>query len=289
MNFFNRNHLILLFIFLVVFEIVVWKTVLFEKPNSDTEIYFLDVGQGDSQLIILAGGVKVLIDGGPNNKVVGELGLILKPTDRYIDLVVLSHPETDHFNGLIDVLKRYQIGAFIYNGRIGSAQSWLELAKIIEENKTPAIVLGQGDKIKYQDDYFKILSPNIDFLRSKKSNDTSLVAELINTDKNVITKILFTGDIGTKVEKYLVENFDIDIDVLKVAHHGSKFSSSEEFLNEARPKIAAIGVGKNSYGHPTKETLNNLASVGAQVFRTDYDGTVKLVISGSEINIFKKR
>lgn len=287
---FNRNNLIFFFIFLVVFEIAVWKAVLFEKPNSDAEIYFLDVGQGDSQLVILAGGVKVLIDGGPNNKIVNELESVLRPTDRYIDLVVLSHPQADHFNGLIDVFRRYQIGAFIYNGRVGTAKSWIELAKIVEENKIPAIVLGQGDKIKYQDDYFNIISPNEDFLFSKELNDTVLVMELANVDKNAETKILFTGDIGKNIEEYLVDNFDLNnVDVLKVAHHGSKYSSSAYFLNKIKPKIAAIEVGKNSYGHPTKEALGRLASIGAQIFRTDRDGAVKLAISGNEINIFKKK
>ena len=144
----NRNHLILFLIFLAVFDFLIWKSIILNKPNSDTEIYFLDVGQGDSELVILPGGIKVLIDAGPNSKVVNELESILRPTDRYIDLLVLSHPETDHFNGFIDVLKRYQVGAFIYNGRAGTAQSWKELAKIVEENKIQVFIFGQGDKIK---------------------------------------------------------------------------------------------------------------------------------------------
>jgi len=278
----------------LVFDFVVWKAIIANKPNSETEIYFLDVGQGDSQLVVLADGKKVLIDGGPNSKIVNELSVILRPTDRYIDLVVLSHPEVDHFNGLIDVLRRYQVGVFIYNGRVGHAESWKELAKILEENKIPAIVLGQRDKIKYQEDYFEVLSPNVDFLKSKELNDTSFVLEFHDIhdrkDNEMATKILFTGDIGSKVEKYLAENFDLaDIDVLKVAHHGSKYSSATVFLSAIKPKIAAIEVGKNSYGHPTKETLNKLALIGAQVFRTDQDGTVKLIISNRDVNIFKTK
>ena len=109
----------------------------------------------------------------------------------------------------------------------------------------------------------------------------------IGTEKAI--KVLFTGDIGEKVEKYLTNNFDITADILKVPHHGSKYSSSEEFLAAARPKISSIEVGKNSYGHPTDEVLNKLASIGSQIFRTDQNGTIKIVISENEINIFKKR
>jgi len=285
----NRNHLILFLIFLVVFDFLVWKSIILNKPNSDTELYFLDVGQGDSELVILPGGVKILIDAGPNNKIVSELESVLRSTDRYIDLLVLSHPETDHFNGFIDVLKRYQVGAFIYNGRAGAAQSWKELAKIVEENKVPVFVLGQGDKIKNQDDFFEILLPNADFLRSKELNDTSLIMKLINNDEQNQIKILFTGDIGEKNEKYLINNFDIRADILKVGHHGSKYSSGDYFLKAVNPKISAIEVGKNSYGHPTKEVLERLASVGSQIFRTDQNSIIKLAIKGNEINIFNKR
>jgi competence protein ComEC len=285
----NRNHLILFLIFLAVFDFLVWKSIILNKPNSDTELYFLDVGQGDSELVILPGGVKILIDAGPNSKIVSELESVLRSTDRYIDLLVLSRPETDHFNGFIDVLKRYQVGAFIYNGRAGAAQSWKELAKIVEENKVPVFVLGQGDKIKNQDDFFEILLPNADFLRSKELNDTSLTMKLINNDEQNQIKVLFTGDIGEKNEKYLVSNFDIKADILKVGHHGSKYSSSDYFLKAVNPKISAIEVGKNYYGHPTKEVLERLALVGSQIFRTDQNNIIKLAIKGNEINIFKKR
>ncbi|MCL5004549.1 MAG: hypothetical protein M1170_01220 [Patescibacteria group bacterium] len=287
---FNRNHFIIFLVFLVIFDFVVWKAVVLNRPNSETEIYFFDVGQGDGELVILPGGVKVMIDAGPGNKTANELSSVLRPTDNYIDLAIVSHPETDHFNGFIDIFKRYQVGAFIYNGRAGLAQSWKELAKVVEENKTSVIVLGQGDKIKYGEDFFEILSPNADFLRSKETNDSSLVIKFTdNINEEKAARVLFTGDIGNKVEKYLADNFDIRADILKVPHHGSKYSSSEEFLAAIKPKVSSIEVGKNSYGHPTSEVLNRLASIGSQIFRADQNGTVKIAISGDEINIFKKR
>ena len=281
----NVNRLILIMIFLVVFDFFIWGLIVFEPINKSLQVYFLDVGQGDSELVILPNGPKILIDGGPNNKVINELASVLRPTDRYIDLIVLSHPQTDHFTGLIDVLKRYQIGAFIFNGRSATADSWSELVKIIQENKIPVVVLAAGDKIHYLDSQFNFLLPDKNFIESSDLNETTLVSLLQSQN----SKILFTGDIDTKIEDYLIGAYDLNIDVLKVAHHGSKFSSSEKFLQAVSPKISVIEVGKNSYGHPTKEVLNKLASVGAQIFRTDKDGMIKLVINNQQINIFKKK
>jgi len=281
----NINRLILIMIFLVVFDFFIWGLIVFEPINKNLELYFLDVGQGDSELVILPNGPKVLIDGGPNNKVINELASVLRPTDRYLDLIVLSHPQTDHFTGLIDVLKRYQIGAFIFNGRSATADSWSALSKVIQENKIPVVILAGGDKIHYLDSQFNFLLPDKNFIESSDLNETAFVSLLQSQN----SKILFTGDIDTKTEDYLMRKYDLDVDVLKVAHHGSKLSSSEKFLSNISPKIAVIEVGKNSYGHPTAEVLKNLASAGAQIFRTDKDGMVKLVIGGQGINIFKKK
>lgn len=209
----------------------------------------------------------------------------MRPTDRYIDLILLSHPQTDHFTGLIDVLKRYQVGVFIFNGRSGTVDSWSKLIKVIKENKIPAVVLAAGDKIHYLNSQFNFLLPDKNFIESTDLNETTLVSLLQSQN----SKILFTGDIDAKIEDYLIRKYDLDIDVLKVSHHGSKFSSGEKFLSNISPKIAVIEVGKNSYGHPTKEVLKNLASVGAQIFRTDKDGTIKLLINNQGISIFKKK
>ena len=281
----SPNRLILIMIFLVVFDFFIWGLILFEPVNKNLQVYFLDVGQGDSELVILPNGPKVLIDGGPNNKVINELASVLRPTDRYIDLILLSHPQTDHFTGLIDVLKRYQVGVFIFNGRSGTVDSWSKLIKVIKENKIPAVVLAAGDKIHYLNSQFNFLLPDKNFIENTDLNETTLVSLLQSQN----SKILFTGDIDAKIEDYLIRKYDLDIDVLKVSHRGSKFSSGEKFLSNISPKIAVIEVGKNSYGHPTKEVLKNLASVGAQIFRTDKDGTIKLLINNQGISIFKKK
>lgn len=280
-----NSWIILLVLFLVIFDVFVWGRIVFGGSNENLEVYFLDVGQGDGELIVLPGNVKILIDAGPNNKILKELSSVLKPTDRYIDLVILSHPQLDHFGGLMDVLKRYQVGAFVFSGRRGDVPAFQDLEKIIKENKIAAIALAENDKIKYLKNRFDVLSPSKNLLQSAELNDTALVMKFENEE----VKILFTGDIDKKTEEYLIKKRDLSVDVLKVSHHGSKFSTGREFLMEATPKISIIEVGKNSYGHPTAEVLDKLASIGAQIFRTDRDGTVKLIINNRQINIFKTK
>lgn len=281
----QKNKIVLTLILLVILDILVfWQIKNLVSLNKPLEIYFLKVGQGDSELIKLSGKVKILIDGGPaNNQILENLNQILSPFDRYLDLVILSHPQSDHFGGLIEVLKRYQVGAFIYNGRDNPIPAFEELKKIIAENKIQTIVLIGGDKIHYQDNQFNILLPDLSLLQSKELNDTALVGEL----KNSNFKALFTGDISSKIEKKLITFYHSTIDVLKVSHHGSKFSSSAEFLNALRPKVAVIEVGKNSYGHPTKDVLERLKAVGAKILRTDQEGLVELLIDGQKIRIFQ--
>lgn len=281
------NFFILILALLLSFNILVWRAIIFAKSSDNLEIYFLSVGQGDSELVVLPGGVQVLIDGGRSNRATQELTSILPFFDRYLDLVVLSHPETDHFLGLIDVLKNYRVGTFVSNGREGTADSWPALAGVLKNGEIPSVYLAAGDKICYRENCFNILSPNKDLLNSRETNDSGLVMELASAG----SRVLFTGDIGKKVEDFLVKNYDLKIDILKVGHHGSKFSTSQNFLAASRPKFAFIEVGKNSYGHPTKEVLNRLAAIGATIYRTDRDGTMKIVIpkNSSEIQVFSKK
>ncbi|MFA5084254.1 MAG: MBL fold metallo-hydrolase [Candidatus Paceibacterota bacterium] len=283
----RNKTIVLIVILLLALDIFVWRTIVITKPSGNLEIYFLSVGQGDSELVILPGGVKVLIDGGPNGKILDDLAAILPQTDRYIDLVVNSHPHPDHFVGLIDVLKNYKVGAFIYNGRDGGIPAWEELLKTAGENKVSGLVLAAGDKIHYFNNEFDILLPDKNFINNKDLNETSLVALLKSRD----LKALFVGDIGAKPEKYLAGKFNVGVDILKIGHHGSKYSSAEDFLKAISPKLAVAEVGKNSYGHPTKEALTRLASIGAQIYRTDSNGTVKIVVAGdsSQIQVFKEK
>src|SRR3989338_4617212 len=177
------KSLSLIFLVLIGFNLFVWYYVL-TGEQDDLDIYFLDVGQGDSELVILPGDVRVLIDGGPDKSVLFELSQILPKTDRYIDLVVMTHAQLDHFGGLYDVVNRYKIGAFISTGRGGESEAWDEFAKLLKEKEITVILVGAGDTIKYKNSVLRVLSPNNEFLNNKEINESSLVVELESEGAN---------------------------------------------------------------------------------------------------------
>lgn len=276
----SKNKKFILIIGVILFlNLFFWRIILF-PPADNLKIYFLDVGQGDSQLVVLPGGVKILIDGGPNASVIEQLDKILPFYQRYIDLVILTHPQKDHLGGLAEILRRRRIGLFISNGQKSSISAYQELEKTLKDFEVPAISLLASDKIKYQSSVLSILWPPAKLV-SKNINDYAIVG-LLESSR---IKALFTSDISSDQEKNLIEKYNLNLDILKVAHHGSKFSSSWEFLKKSLPEIAVIEVGKNSYGHPTEEVLSRLASIGAKILRTDQFGTIKLEIKEGKIYI----
>ncbi|MDI6717924.1 MAG: MBL fold metallo-hydrolase [Patescibacteria group bacterium] len=268
---------------LIVFNLFVWREIIFNSPDKKTGIYFFDVGQGDSKIAILPGNVKILIDGGPNKKILEKLSEVISPTDRYIDLVILSHPHIDHFGGLIDVVKRYQIGIFVLTGAYSDSSAFKELLKTLKEKNIKTITFAEKDKITYQNNEIKTLFPPNGF-KTKDLNDASLILDF----KNEFARILFTGDLGTKGEDYILKKYDLKSDIIKIPHHGSKASFNEEFLKAVNPKISVIEVGKNSYGHPAPVILEILKEVKSQIFRTDKNGTIKIILDNYKLNVFAK-
>lgn len=266
----------------------IWYLVFFENAAHETREYFLDVGQGDSELIVFPQNVKILTDAGPTSAVVDALQKVLAAGDRYIDLAVVTHPEMDHFGGYLDILDRYDVGAFIYNGRTGDAKEWPVLLAKIAAKHIPLITLGAGDRIHYAENEVDLLSPDGDFARSAEFNDTGLV-ELV---KSGGFRTLLTADTGANVEDYLMAHgVDLRADVLKVPHHGSKYASDSAFLRAVDPKAAVIEVGaKNVYGHPSKEALERLASsTQALIFRTDEDGTIAIWAEEGKLKLEKEK
>ena len=279
----NDRQNYLLALVLLAANLFIWNAILFWSASDNVELYFLDVGQGDGQLISLPGDVQILIDGGPGIKTLSEVNKALGPADHYIDLVILSHPQLDHFGGLIDVFKNYSVGAFIFNGQNGKALAYKDLIKAVEEIGASSVILGEGDSIKYKDYVLEILAPSSEDLASKESNDGGLVIMF----KAPNFKALYTADIDSKLEKKLAGKYDLKADILKVGHHGSKYSSSKEFLTAVSPKVAVVEVGKNNYGHPTKAALNRLANISSMIFRTDQDKTIKIISDGENLKIFR--
>ncbi|MDD4902429.1 MAG: ComEC/Rec2 family competence protein [Patescibacteria group bacterium] len=271
--------------------------LFFYHPQKLLEVDFLNVGQGDAELIKTPYGQTILIDGGPDNKVMSELGRNLPWLDRKIDLVINTHPHDDHVSGLIDILKKYQVerilmtAALTHPASLGSAPlprgeyapPFEEFLKVRAEKKTPIIIVAGPEKITLGPDLIlEIIYPDKNDLGADLNED-SIVARLIYKNKT----FLFVGDAGNKTEaELLAEKIDLKAGVLKVGHHGSETSSSLDFLRAVSPQIAVIECGPdNQFGFPKPDTLWRLAKIGAQTFRTDLNGTIKIKSDGNKIEV----
>jgi len=252
---------------LLVLNFIFWLQVFLDLSENKQVTYFLNVGQGDSQLVRIK-KANFLIDAGRDFLVLNNLEKIIPPFKKRIDIAFISHGQLDHAGGMFYIIENYDVGYVIYNGE--ETPLWQNLKQALDRKKIPYIVLSAPDRVIYGQNKFDILWPK-SFDENLKSNDNSMVIRYQNENYSV----LFTADITSKTELKLLDK-KIASDVLKVAHHGSKYSSSRDFLKAVAPKISIIEVGKNQYGHPTKETLLALKELGSKIFRTDQDGLIKV-------------
>ena len=283
-----RKKVLLYFIgVLFLLNIFAWQEV-FDLARADNfKVVFLDVGQGDSAFIETPQMHQILIDGGPDSTILEKLEKLMPLADRTIDLIILTHPEKDHMRGLIEVLQRYKVGHILWTGVVRDTpeyQKWISALTEEQEQGAKIIIAKSGQIIKAGKVEIDILFPfeNLVGRELKDSNDSSIVSRLIFNNNS----FLFTGDISSKAEEKLVnEGINLQSDVLKISHHGSKYSTSNLFLENVNPEIAVISVGKNSYGHPTAETLQRLENFGIKVLRTDTNSDIKIMSDGNTIQI----
>ena len=255
------------------------------SSSKNLEVDFLDVGQGDTILIKSPFGQNILVDGGPDGKVVEQLGKKLPFWDKQIDLIVLTHPHDDHVTGLTEIIKRYDVRKILYTGVVHDAPNYLAWLEEARNKKIPLALVDRPQVIKLGENCeLDVLFPQKSFIGQgiENLNNSSIVAKLFYGQ----TSFLLTGDAEIAVEKdLLAASVDLKSQVLKIGHHGSDTSSSEEFLEAVKPKFAVIEVGKdNDFGHPNLRILKRLERIGAEIFRTDLDGTIKFESDGMEIN-----
>lgn len=276
---------------LLILNVFAWKEVFLLAGSSYLKVYFLDVGQGDSIFIETPQRHQILIDAGPDSIVLQKLQEIMPAKDMSLDLVILTHPEKDHLMGLLDVLQRYKIDYVLWTGVVRDTaeyKEWVELLEKAEQEGTRVLIAKEDTKLKAGDVVIDTLYP-FEYLEGKElkstSNDSCVVSKVVFGKDS----FLFTGDITSKVEKELIsKESDLASDVLKVAHHGSKYSTSDEFLENVEAKIAVISAGKdNYYGLPAPEVLQRLEKFGIQTLRTDKDGDVKIESDGKNIYLRK--
>lgn len=250
---------------------------------GNLKLIFFDVGQGDSALIIAPDGEDILVDGGPDNSVVQKLGEHLPYTDRTIEYVILTHPHADHIDGLNEVLKRYEVGKIIMTGINYGTADYAEFQRLIKEKNIPVAIIDKPQDLEIGGADFKFLEPekNIAGQQIANLNNSSIVFQL----RYVSTTAMFTGDFEDE-EKLVSSTIDLKSDVLKVGHHGSTNANERNFLRAVSPQFAVISVGAgNSYGLPGYRTIYYLKQLGAQVFRTDEDGDIKLESDGQKYRV----
>lgn len=264
---------------LFIFAVVIFIGV-FSKPQAAEKfkIYIFDVGQGDASYIKTPTGEDILIDGGPDNKVLAELGKVMDYSDNKIDLVVLSHPHADHLTGLIEVLSRYNVGEVWETGVEYPSATYDTWKNLIKEKNIPDKFVKAGDTKDFSNVKISVIYPLFSF--EKKSIDNLNNASVVNRIEYGNFSGLFTGDAEISVQDKIIEK-DIFSDVLKVAHHGSENGLSEKFLKVIRPEIAIISVGKNNkFGHPSASTINLLKKYLIKIYRTDQNGTIEISSDG---------
>jgi len=260
----------------VIFWLVLLSLIIFffywqyfENRKYHFSVVFFNVGQGDSILLNFSNGEKMLVDCGPNGNVLSKLGSRLPFYDRVIDYLVITHPDLDHYGGCIDVLKRYQVNHIIENGEKKDGDNyWQEWNFAAEKEKATRIIVDREKELLFGLEKINFFSPVTSTPSSLEGNNRSLVFKLISNT----TTIMFTGD-----AEYVLENILLDIyskaelrsNYLKVGHHGSDSSTSDEWLEAVRPKTAIVSVGKNKFGHPSLRVLRKLERIGADMWRTD--------------------
>jgi competence protein ComEC len=280
-----------IFLGLGLILIAIWMAV-FAYPEKKLHLIACDVGQGDAILAVY-GTTQILIDGGATNKVIDCLGRHMPFWDRKIEVVLLTHPQLDHFGGLSEVFKRFQVERFVATSLDSSSQAYQALISMVGGsgvevlNPTTGMVIMSGLlylDIVWPSDDFQIAAGGVSggnilgaFTTKKDPNDFSIVANLRLGEFDA----LLTGDISPQVISKIIQTGKVrDVEYIKIPHHGSKNGLTKELLDAATPEVAIISVGKNSFGHPHREILDLLKEYDIQTKRTDEDGDVEVLSDG---------
>ncbi|HET89182.1 MAG TPA: DNA internalization-related competence protein ComEC/Rec2 [Chloroflexi bacterium] len=264
---------------LLMLALFAWRTL----PDGRLHVVFLDVGQGDAIFIQTPTGRQVLVDGGPvEATLLSQLGRQMPFWDRSLDLVVLTHPDSDHINGLVPVLERYRVDGVIFRHLPLEAEVYVHWLRLLEMEQITVYQGEAGLEIIFGDGpVMTVLHPGVTLFGGANVdvNNNSVVTRLVYGDVSV----LLTGDIEAVVEQQLVAGgAPLESTVLKAGHHGSCSSTTPEFLGAVNPEIVVISVGaENRFGHPCAGVLERLADL--PVYRTDQHGVIEVVSDGARV------
>ncbi len=250
---------------------------------DETSVTFLNVGQGDCEIIQLADGRVILIDCGESEQWKTVATYLDKENIETIDYCIATHPHSDHMGGMSYIIERYNIGEFYMPNAVGTTKVYDAMLDALEDKDAAVLEASAGtvmiDEDSVKAEFLAPVSEEYDDL-----NNYSAVLKLTYGD----TSFIFSGDAEEKSEKEMIKKYSgsLKSDVLKVGHHGSSTSSCDEYLDAVDPEYAVISCGKdNSYGHPHDETLEALSRRGIKTYRTDEDGTVVMNTDGVKITV----
>jgi competence protein ComEC len=253
------------------------------RPDGRTTIVALDVGQGDAILVEGSRGGRLLVDGGPDpDRLLVALDERLPPWDRRIDAIVLTHPHEDHVAGLALILERYRVGQVFEPGMRGPGPGYAAWADRLFRDGVASTRLSAGDRLSVDDAELEVLWPDPGAVPAEPPdtgtgiNNVSIV--LLGEVEG--RRFLLAGDIEEEIDPLLLARGLPRLDLLKVAHHGSRTASTTAFLDAVRPSVAVVSAGAgNPYGHPAPATIERLEERGTRVLRTDLDGTVEVSLA----------
>lgn len=279
---------------------IILLNFLITLPDGKLHLVICDVGQGDAIYVRFPDGRDMLVDGGPDDSVISCLGRHMPFWDRSIDIVVLTHPEKDHLQGLLTVMERFQIGYVLRSDVTSVSDGFTAFQGRTRAHAIPVRIVHMGERISVGASRVSVMWPSLDQIMAMQPDtapDASTILGASTEHRNDGSLVLWlrygvfdawlSGDADTRVEsKYRGRSLsDRSIEVLKVPHHGSATGMSKEYLDWLNPLLAVVSVGRNTYGHPSPNVLSMLAEKGIRVLRTDQQGDIELVSDGSRWNV----
>lgn len=281
----KKNKIILIALSAIFLSTLLLYSYFLTSRQKELLVSFINCGQADCIFIKSPKGQQIIIDFG-DNKGLKDLDKRIGWWNKTIDLLIITHPHDDHIAGMVNIIKKYKVKNIMYTGVLASSPIYTELLEIIKQKKIPLLIPQKNQTISLEENcHLNIIYP-FDNLQNKEVanlNNSSIVSRLECWGSS----FLFTGDAEIEAEdEILKQNINLKSDVLKAGHHGSITSNQEEFLEKIGPKIAIVMVGENNkFNHPSLRTLKRLERIGAQIFRTDLNGTIDILNRGQGLEI----
>lgn len=273
----RRKHIQALFFSLLLICIPVSG---YSHGYAEMKVHFIDVGQGDSILIETPLRKNILIDGGPPSAGKKVVSYLKNLNIDQIDLLIATHPDKDHIGGLPHVMKSIDIKAILDSGKFHTTKTYARYMEQIRKQDIPITIAKKNEQIGI-DPTIEISVLNT-YEHKKNNNQSSIVLNIAFDDMD----ILLLGDVEKKQEEDIIKSHQLDADIVKIAHHGSKTSSSIQFLKDINPKVALLTYGKsNDFGHPVNRVIENLNKIEAQIYSTAVFGHVVISTDGESFII----